>query len=79
MSHSYMKNPFHRSSFRVLFTLVFAFFLFSTALKAQDGEKLFKQNCAVCHDAFTDRKLTGPGLGGLQEPERASSHCLSLS
>lgn len=32
---------------------------------APNGEKLFKQNCAVCHDAFTDRMLTGPGLKGV--------------
>jgi mono/diheme cytochrome c family protein len=25
------------------------------------GQKLFKQNCAVCH-ALSDQKLTGPGL-----------------
>lgn len=32
---------------------------------APNGEKLFKQNCAMCHDAFTDRQLTGPGLKGI--------------
>jgi cytochrome c2 len=29
-----------------------------------DGEKLFKQNCAVCHTT-TDQKLIGPGLRGV--------------
>ena len=27
------------------------------------GQKLFKQNCAVCH-TLSDQKLTGPGLTG---------------
>lgn len=31
---------------------------------AQDGEKLFKQNCAVCHSLGTN-KITGPGLQGV--------------
>ncbi|MBA3681719.1 MAG: cytochrome c [Bacteroidetes bacterium] len=30
-----------------------------------DGEKLFKLNCAVCHAAHADQKLTGPGLKGI--------------
>lgn len=30
-----------------------------------DPALLFKKNCADCHDAFTDRRLTGPGLAGL--------------
>ncbi|MES2763230.1 MAG: c-type cytochrome, partial [Bacteroidota bacterium] len=47
-----------------LFGAVFLFFAFSFGLKAQDGAKLFKQNCAVCH-ALTDQKLTGPGLAGV--------------
>ncbi len=33
---------------------------------AQDGEKLFKQNCAACHLA-TDKTLVGPGLAGIEE------------
>jgi cytochrome c2 len=28
------------------------------------GEKIYKQDCAVCH-AVTDKKLTGPGLLGV--------------
>lgn len=31
---------------------------------AQDGQKLFKQNCASCH-TITTKKLTGPGLEGV--------------
>lgn len=33
-------------------------------LQLSPGEKLFKQNCAVCH-TMTDQKLTGPGLAGV--------------
>lgn len=34
-------------------------------LNAQDGAKLFKQNCAVCHMSHEEQKLTGPGLKGV--------------
>jgi mono/diheme cytochrome c family protein len=34
------------------------------SIQAQDGEKLFKQNCAVCHSLDT-KVLTGPGLAGV--------------
>ncbi|MFO0436890.1 MAG: c-type cytochrome, partial [Sphingobacteriaceae bacterium] len=47
-----------------MFAAIF-FLSFSFKLSAQDGEKLFKQNCAVCHAAHTDQRLTGPGLKGL--------------
>ncbi len=30
----------------------------------ENGRKIFKQNCAVCH-SITDQKLTGPGFRGL--------------
>lgn len=60
-----MKNPFPRTPLKALISLVFTAILFSTGLKAQDGEKLFKQNCAVCHASHTDQKLTGPGLSGI--------------
>jgi mono/diheme cytochrome c family protein len=39
-------------------------FLFATAVSAQDGEKLFKQNCASCH-MVTEKALVGPGLAGM--------------
>jgi len=32
---------------------------------ADNGAKLFKQNCAVCHYSHSDQKLTGPGLKGV--------------
>lgn len=39
-------------------------FLASFSGLAQDGEKLFKQNCATCH-SITDKKIVGPGLQGI--------------
>lgn len=59
-----MQNNMSHFSLKSLFGAVFLFFAFSFGLKAQDGAKLFKQNCAVCH-AVTDQKLTGPGLAGV--------------
>ena len=51
-------------SLKSLFGAVFLIFSFTCGLKAQDGAKLFKQNCAVCHSTGT-QKLTGPGLAGV--------------
>jgi len=59
-----MKNQ-SRIPLKALIAAVFTVFTFSTSLMAQDGEKLFKQNCAVCHSSHTDQKLTGPGLKGI--------------
>ncbi len=59
-----MQNNMSHFSLKSLFGAVFLFFAFSFGLKAQDGAKIFKQNCAVCH-ALTDQKLTGPGLAGV--------------
>lgn len=56
-----MQNNMSHFSLKSLFGAVFLFFAFSFGLKAQDGAKIFKQNCAVCH-TLTDQKLTGPGL-----------------
>ncbi|MBK9282983.1 MAG: cytochrome c [Sphingobacteriaceae bacterium] len=33
-------------------------------IKAEDGKKIFKQNCGVCHTT-TQQKLVGPGLEGV--------------
>lgn len=38
---------------------------FSAKAQSAEGEKLFKQNCAVCHASHTDQRLTGPGLAGV--------------
>ncbi len=48
-------------SLKSLFGAVFLVFSFSFGLTAQDGAKIFKQNCAVCH-SLGDNKITGPGL-----------------
>ncbi len=60
-----MKNKISRISLKALIAIVFTVFTLSSNLKAQDGAKLFKQNCAVCHASHTDQKLTGPGLKGI--------------
>lgn len=60
-----MKNQISRIPLKALITLVFTVFVFTLQLNAQDGAKLFKQNCAVCHASHTDQKLTGPGLKGV--------------
>lgn len=46
--------------------LLAALFLISLSLQAQDGEKLFKQNCGVCHTVGKG-KLVGPDLKGSHE------------
>lgn len=38
--------------------------LMAVSAYAQDGEKLFKQNCASCH-TITDKAMVGPGLAGM--------------
>lgn len=60
-----MHNHMSHFSLKSLFGAVFLFFTFTFGMKAQDGAKLFKQNCAVCHSSHTDQKLTGPGLLGV--------------
>jgi len=40
--------------------------LASFGASAQDGEKLFKQNCATCH-RIDDKKMVGPGLAGVED------------
>lgn len=60
-----MKNQLSRIRVKALLALVFTVFAFSFKIQAQDGAKLFKQNCAVCHASHTDQKLTGPGLKGI--------------
>lgn len=59
-----MHNHMSHFSLKSLFGAVFLVFAFSFGLKAADGAKIFKQNCAVCH-ALDDKKLTGPGLAGI--------------
>ena len=59
-----MNNYMSHFSLKSLFGAVFLIFSFSFGLKAADGAKLFKTNCAVCHTTTT-QKLTGPGLEGV--------------
>lgn len=40
--------------------------LMPTSLVAQDGENLFKANCASCHKV-TAQRLVGPGLQGIED------------
>ena len=60
-----MKKNVSRTLVKSLLTAVFSLFVFIQAIHAQDGAKLFKQNCASCHASHTDQKLTGPGLKGV--------------
>ncbi len=54
-----------RKQILALFSFLFLSFIFSSnSLSAADGEKIFKQNCAVCH-SLGSNKITGPGLEGL--------------
>src|SRR5688572_16683594 len=64
-SSFYMKNQICRIPLKALLAAVFTVFVFTSNIQAQDGAKLFKQNCAVCHTSHTDQKLTGPGLLGV--------------
>ncbi|HET6227500.1 MAG TPA: cytochrome c, partial [Bacteroidia bacterium] len=50
-----------RKHILALISFLFLSFIFSNPLSAADGEKVFKQNCAVCH-SLGSNKITGPGL-----------------
>ncbi len=64
-SHFYMKNQIPAFSLKTMVAAFIMVFMFTSGLQAQDGAKLFKQNCAVCHASHTDQRLTGPGLKGI--------------
>ncbi|MGQ0827411.1 MAG: cytochrome c3 family protein [Bacteroidota bacterium] len=54
-----------RKQILAIFSLLFLSFIFNIdQISAQDGEKIFKQNCAVCH-SLGSNKITGPGLAGI--------------
>src|SRR6185295_140836 len=55
-----------RKQILAFFSFLFLSFIFSTNTlsAAADGEKIFKQNCAVCHSLGAN-KITGPGLAGI--------------
>lgn len=53
-----------RKHILAFFSYLFLSFIFSNPASAADGEKIFTQNCAVCHSMGTN-KITGPGLEGV--------------
>ena len=54
-----------RISLKAVIALVFTVFIFTSNVQAQDGAKLFNQNCASCHKSHDDGVITGPGLKGV--------------
>ncbi len=53
--------------FLAIFSLLFlSSFLSINRVSAQDGEKIFKDNCATCHSLGSDI-ITGPGLQGVMK------------
>jgi len=64
-SKIYMNSRMSHFSLKSLLGAVLMVVCFAFNLNAQDGQKLFKQNCAVCHNSHTDAKSTGPGLKGV--------------
>lgn len=60
-----MNSRMFHFSFKSLLGIAMMLVLFAGNIAAQDGAKLYKQNCAVCHASHTDQKLTGPGLKGI--------------
>jgi len=56
-----------KASFKLstIFIVLFTFFG-SINGNAETGEKIFKTNCAACHN-LSDQKLVGPGLKGISE------------
>jgi mono/diheme cytochrome c family protein len=63
------RSSLQNTQFNLLFKLTFAILFFfssmaSFAQSVEEGEKLFKQNCASCHHVDA-RKAVGPGLAGV--------------
>ena len=59
----------NRSLYLSALLLVFCSFISLKALSQaniEEGEKLFKQNCAQCHSVGTN-KVVGPGLQGVAD------------
>src|SRR5277367_2873041 len=40
---------------------------------AEKGKAVFEDNCAVCHNADSDEKKTGPGLKGLFKKDKLAN------
>ena len=59
-------SRYRKSFYKILASLLFvALVSFNNQIFAQDGEALFKANCANCHHPLEDR--TGPALQGRSE------------
>jgi cytochrome c551/c552 len=57
---------------KIFVSLLFlALISFNTKSFAQDGEKLFKDNCANCHKPLED--YTGPALKGARAKEQTQT------
>ena len=61
-------SRYSKSLAQIIVSLLFVVSLsFSSSLFAQDGEALFKANCAACHKPLED--FTGPALKGARDRE----------
>lgn len=58
-----VQRPIARGA--LLSVLLITLLSFGNKLNAQDGQKLFQDNCATCHGVFKD--LTGPALKGIED------------
>ncbi len=58
-----------------ILTLLIVFSIGNFDVKAQDGEKLFKANCASCHKV--DKKLIGPALAGVETRWESQENLIS--
>lgn len=58
-----VQRPIARGT--LLSVLLITLLSFGNKLSAQDGAKLFQDNCATCHGVFKD--LTGPALKGVED------------
>mgnify|MGYP006083935811 FL=1 len=54
-----------KGSISISISLFSILIFFSGSISAQDGEKLFKGNCASCHKI--DKRLIGPALAGVED------------
>ena len=62
-----MDTIFNTPQKKLLATITFLFLSFTINFKsaaAEDGAKLFKQNCSRCH-SLGKNVITGPGLAGI--------------
>lgn len=68
-----ISNLFILKTFRPLLLVALTLFLlgYNVHAIAQDGEKLFQQNCGSCH--FPDKDMTGPALKGARDRWIANS------